>query len=535
MCNQKTDLTVTLSKVEHRGKTRLKIVFPYNAEAVERVKQLNDRTWSETMKAWHLPFNKTSIEGLQKIFQHVMFADEESKVMFASQNALYGDEVMIWKSEGYIYLKVKASDLREKSLLSNLEMSRNYHSSGYWKIKKTEANNTALAKRFGSRLRQWPSLPNEIEQYDNAQRRRNKVTVVITGKRVRVIVEKNEDIIGFIKTMPFYKWDPINKWWSFAYSEKNIQLFTTFCSEKKLDLLIDNLPVFKQVQKRRYDINSPGYRKCPEEMLEKLRNRRYSEHTIKQYCSIFEEFINYHRKVALEDLGPSEIREYIAYLVQERKVSASYQNVAVNAIKFYYEKVLGGPRRFIEIDRPRREMKLPNVLAVQEVKAMIAVTKNFKHKFIIIMLYSTGLRLNELLQLKCSDIDRINMRIFVKRGKGKKDRYVQLAYKTLASLDEYLALYNPREYLFEGSHEQYSASSVAQIVSNAAIKSGISMHVTPHMLRHSYATHLLEQGVDMRYIQELLGHENVRTTEIYTHISQRGLKNIINPFDKMDF
>jgi len=537
MCNSKLNLVVNLNMVKHREEIRLKIRFPYDAEAGERVKLLKDRRWSQTMRAWHLPFDKDSVDALSNIFQHLEFNDEESRALagLPATEQKPKDDVLIWKHEGYIYLKIKVNDLRARSFLSKLEMSRNYYSSGYWKIKETEAVTEAITKRFGSGLLQWPKLPYEIEQYETEHQMRNKVTVVVSEKRVRVIAGRNPEIIAFLKTMPFHKWDPVNKWWTFAYGENQFRAFIEFCRDKKLELLVDNVPVLKRAFKRNYDKNSPGYRSCPAEMLEKLQNMRYSQRTIEQYCSIFEEFINYHRKVALEDIGTKEIQEFIRYLVQERMVSPSTQNLAVNAIKFYYEKVLGGPRRFIEIDRPRMEKKLPEVLSLREVHDMIETTKNQKHKLIIVILYSTGMRRGELIQTKLADIDRENMRIMVRSGKGKKDRYVQLAKRTLDCLDKYLELYKPQEYLFEGEHVQYSTASIAKIVQTAGKRAGIEKHVTPHMLRHSYATHLLEQGVDTRYIKDLLGHASIKTTTIYEHVTHKGINNIENPFDKMDF
>ena len=228
------------------------------------------------------------------------------------------------------------------------------------------------------------------------------------------------------------------------------------------------------------------------------------------------------------------IKKFISYLVQDRKISSSYQNISVNAIKFYYEKILGWPHTDIKLDQPRKERHLPEVLTRNEVISMISSIINLKHKFVLILLYSTGLRRGELLDLKLGDIDRENMQIWVRGGKGKKDRYVQLGNNTLKVMDEYIKLYNPQEYLIEGRGDRYSASSVIEIINDAERKAGISKRITPHKFRHSDATHLLEDGVDIRFIQELLGHSSIKTTQIYSHVTDRNIKRIINPFDKME-
>ncbi len=176
--------------------------------------------------------------------------------------------------------------------------------------------------------------------------------------------------------------------------------------------------------------------------------------------------------------------------------------------------------------------KLPKVLSKSEVKRMIENTENIKHKCILALLYSTGLRRSELLSLRLMDIDSERMVINIKGAKGKKDRISLLSNDMLKMLREYYKKYTPKEYLFEGANgKQYSETSVSKILKNAAKRAGIRKNVTPHMLRHSFDTHLLEQGTDLRYIQELLGHKSSKTTEIYTHISIKAIENIKNPLD----
>lgn len=284
-----------------------------------------------------------------------------------------------------------------------------------------------------------------------------------------------------------------------------------------------------QYRKRPFREN---WRYCPEPFYQKLETRKYSLNTAKIYIPMFERFINYFPiTTKLMELNEQHISTYLQSLVQEGK-SNSYINQAINAIKFYYEVVLEMPNRFYSVERPYKQETLPKVLCKEKVISMITKTRNIKHQCIISTLYSAGLRRAELLNLKVTDIDSDRMMIRVEQSKGNKDRYTLLSEKLLLQLREYYKAYHPKNYLFEGANgSQYSETSVSQIVKRAAKKAGITQKVTPHMLRHSFATHLLESGVDLRYIQTLLGHNSSRTTEIYTHVALSGLSSIRNPLD----
>lgn len=280
---------------------------------------------------------------------------------------------------------------------------------------------------------------------------------------------------------------------------------------------------------------SAYFREVPESYLEKLTLKRYSYQTVKSYRNFFKEFINYYHARPIDEITEKEILAYLRYLVQERAVSTSYQNQAINAIKFYYEQVLEGNRRFYYVERPFKERTLPTVLSEQEVQAILHRIDNLKHKCLLLVLYSAGLRVGELLKLELGDVDSDRMQIHVRQAKGKKDRITLLSSKTWQYLQACLGIYVPRQYLFEGEPgKAYSLSSVRAIYQEAIRKAGIQKRVTLHTLRHSFATHLLERGTDLRYIQTLLGHNSPKTTEIYTHISTKALSQVISPLDHLD-
>ncbi len=274
-----------------------------------------------------------------------------------------------------------------------------------------------------------------------------------------------------------------------------------------------------------------GYKHCPTSYLDKLEIKRYANNTIKSYISSFERFINFFISKSMDELDELDIRTYIRYLIQSN-CSNSYVNLSINSIKFYYEIVLGMPNRFYDIERPRKEKKLPKVLSMQEVRDLIDATNNMKHRCILSLLYSAGLRRSELINLKPLDIDSERMIIKINNAKGKKDRYTLLATATLNDLRIYYKQYRPQGYLIEGRNKaQYSPTSISKIITNAAFTAGIKKNVTPHTLRHSFATHLLENGTDLRYIQILLGHSSTKTTEIYTHVATKNFISIKNPLD----
>ncbi|MGF1560053.1 MAG: site-specific tyrosine recombinase/integron integrase [Flavobacteriaceae bacterium] len=346
-------------------------------------------------------------------------------------------------------------------------------------------------------------------------------------------------IHALIKSLTNPKW---SKEYNMVYlpntKENLARIYTTFKGVAWINYnrFLTNKPVHKgnevlDVSWFRQRKMPQGYRLCPESYLQKLELKRYAINTVRTYVPLFEMFINHYKHKELHTITESDIRAFLQTLIR-RNVSNSYLNQAINAIKFYYEVVMGMPNRFYEIERPRQDFKLPKVISKEQVLAIIANTNNIKHKCIVELLYGSGLRRNELLNLKITDIDSDRMLIRVEGGKGNKDRYTLLSQTALTDLRIYYKQWKPKKYLFEGqTNEKYSGQSVLKIVKMAASKSGIRREVTPHVLRHSFATHLLESGVDLRQIQVLLGHGSSKTTEIYTHVATNTFKTIKNPLD----
>jgi integrase/recombinase XerD len=272
-----------------------------------------------------------------------------------------------------------------------------------------------------------------------------------------------------------------------------------------------------------------------ERLREFMLSRRYSANTIGTYTDALSVFLRYFHDKSVEDISEADLVTFNNRYIHDHRLSSSYQNQVVNAVKLFFAALEKKKLQPELIHRPRREKKLPNVLSKEEVKAILGSLNNVKHRLMLSVIYSCGLRCGELLRLLPDHVDEDRKLLVIKQAKGRKDRIVPLSEKIAVMIREYKIIHKPQRYLFEGQRrgEQYDERSLQQVLRHAVERAGISKPVTLHWLRHSYATHLLESGTDLRYIQEILGHSSSRTTEIYTHVSNRFIQQIISPFDTL--
>jgi site-specific recombinase XerD len=327
-----------------------------------------------------------------------------------------------------------------------------------------------------------------------------------------VYFEKNPDFIARIKQLDGARWSQTLGVWHLPDNEANRIRF-------KIPTLATNLP------------SAEGMVQI-EKFKQWLRSKRYSESTITTYSEALKSFLVFYRDKAVAAINNEDVIVYNNEHILKNKLSASYQNQVINAIKLFFQTIRDTKMLVDKIHRPKNARTLPNVLSKEETFRLIDLTTNLKHKTLLALIYSSGLRISEAINMKLTDIDSQRMLIHVKNAKGKKDRYTLLSIKVLGLLKEYYSIYKPKTYLFEGQNgEQYSSRSAQAVLQQAAKKAGIARQISLHTLRHSFATHLLESGTDLRYIQDLLGHSSPKTTMIYTHVSSTSLKNIINPFD----
>ena len=246
-------------------------------------------------------------------------------------------------------------------------------------------------------------------------------------------------------------------------------------------------------------------------------------------------FFRFYKDQAPESLNIEDIINFNTSYILKKNLSASYQNQVINAIKLFYRNRFNRAMEVDCIQRPRREKRLPNVLSKNEVKSILEAPTNLKHRAMLSLIYACGLRRSELLNLTLKDILSDRNLLFIRQSKGKKDRVVPISIKLIEILRDYYKAFKPKTWLFEGQEvgKKYSERSIQLVLNQAVEKAKIVKPVSLHWLRHSYATHLLESGTDLRYIQELLGHSSSRTTEIYTHVSTRNLQQIRSPFDDL--
>lgn len=330
---------------------------------------------------------------------------------------------------------------------------------------------------------------------------------------IAVTIPKEERWIERIKQIEGRKWQPELKVWLVPDTPENRKTFQLPQEEVLSTWHVEGMGHYTQW----------------------LRNKRYSENTVRTYKEALRCFLLFHNHVRTDQFSEAHLDDFNTNYIIARKLSSSWQNQAVNAIKLYAQVVGLGKLSPEIMYRPKREKTLPNVLSKEEVKAILEAPLNFKHKAMLCLMYSCGLRRSELLGLKPADIGADRGVIVVRQSKGKKDRIVTLSPKVLLLLRDYYKAYKPKAWLFEGQKagEKYSETSLMKVFKRAVAQAGIKKPATLHWLRHSYATHLLESGTDLRFIQELLGHSSSRTTEIYTHVSTRHIQQIKSPFDDL--
>jgi site-specific recombinase XerD len=551
------------TKITWQQELRIRVDFPYDSLKVQQIKTIPDARWSTSLKAWHIPYTIEAFNLLKRLFPQVEIETKEDNSQKEHQTevpinlprlklVLPSEKPVEKKKQDFshspIEITVSAKQLSVKMPKNDTDVQFirsfryfRWNKSGFcWIIPNYKDNLEKIKSYFGERkvnLTDHSASQLNISSVAHEQPvfGQNELFVKnVSHKQLKIYFVYDKSLALQVKKLPLCSWNSDEKCWQLPYSDKFLNELKTLALENALSFTYqDEQKQQIKPRKSRYDI--VNYRTCPSEMIEKLKELRYSKHTIASYSDLFEEFLNYYDNTEPEAITETMIIEFLRYLVNERRVSTSYQNQSINAIKFYYERVLGGIRKIYLIDRPREEMYLPEVLSEEEVKAILDATENLKHKAILTTIYSAGLRISEAINLKIKDIDSQRMQIRVEQGKGKKDRYTLLGKKTLEVLRKYFQLYKPRIYIFEGMDgQQYSKSSITQILKASVLKAGIKKRVSVHTLRHSFATHLLEGGVSLRYIQSLLGHGSSKTTEIYTHITTKGFDQIINPLDKFE-
>jgi site-specific recombinase XerD len=319
--------------------------------------------------------------------------------------------------------------------------------------------------------------------------------------------------------------------------ETNIETIPTDPIRRVLPPQYQNrsMPLKPEFQKQPKEVLKPKFHLALVKLDEVLTLKRYSWRTIKTYKNCMSGLMFFYNEIKPSQFTRQQIDQYVLHEIRVNKISESYQNTILSAIKMFYTEVVEQPEKVEGLYRPKMPNKLPQVLTKNEVEKLLKASGNMKHACILAVVYSAGLRLGEVTKLLVDDVHFEINRIFVRSAKGKKDRYTLLSKKAIKIIREYIETYKPKHWLFEGQFgDAYSDRSVQAIFTDAKIKSKINKLATLHTLRHSFATHLLESGIDLFHIQELLGHADISTTRIYIHLSSKGFDDIQSPLDSLD-
>jgi len=368
---------------------------------------------------------------------------------------------------------------------------------------------------------------------------------------IKIAFEKDEVLDKLVRNISGCRWSQTHRGW-YVVDRKNLVAELDQCFKGNANLNYRNLredPLCNPViiiknpkecpsklpeTKKLCELSDEGLQKI-KEFKQWLRSRRYSENTIGTYVDALKIFLRYYADKPISEITNQDIILFNNHYILANKLSSSFQNQVVNAIKLFFRTIENKKLDPELIHRPKRAKLLPNVLSKEEIKLILQALSNLKHRAMLSLIYSCGLRRSELLNMRLKDIDSNRHLLIIRQSKGRKDRIAPLSEKTLQLLRDYFAAYKPKEWLFEGQSGkgQYDESSLVSVLRQALERSKINKPVTLHWLRHSYATHLLESGTDLRYIQEILGHSRSSTTEIYTHVSTKGIQKVISPFDTL--
>ncbi|MBR9847539.1 MAG: tyrosine-type recombinase/integrase [Algicola sp.] len=347
------------------------------------------------------------------------------------------------------------------------------------------------------------------------------------AKQILIHFDYDETLLDLVRTLPERRWSKSLKHWYVPYSEHALKCIkSTFKNYS-----IDSRALYKGYNLDHSKLPKK-YKTLMKFYIKYLNGKRYSKSTIDSYSFLVTDFLMYSKSKELHELTLRQVELYVEDVFLKRKYSVSTQRQLVSGLKLFKSFCPEVGYDVLELERPKKDRTLPTVLSKEEIINLIRLTKNLKHRAIIALIYSCGLRISELINLELKHIDINRRQLLIKNAKGRKDRYVIIAESFLPLLHNYLTTYEPNYYFVEGQKgSRYSSESVRKFLKSSCKRAGIRKRVTPHTLRHSYATHLLENGIDLRYIQSLLGHAKPETTMIYTHVAKKDLLAIKSPLD----
>ncbi|MFK7936252.1 MAG: tyrosine-type recombinase/integrase [Saprospiraceae bacterium] len=487
---------ITIEKITHRGEMRIKVNAPHEAGFKEKIKLIADRKWSQTLNCWHVPYSNDAYAALQQLFENIEVVGGQSESIHVSDTSETSDTLVTITQPAY----------------------GTFERDGEWQ--KMVVGQQIICDSMQS---DWFIL---------------------------YIPFDKKGWINVVRNIQGRRWNVEGKYWQLPYVKESFRALKRHIGMQHLVFnfkINANIPdeyiaptkpqsqSKKQYKKSFYEQLNEAQREAITLLVEKLTLARMSIATIKTYKHHLAGVLFYYKDFDPRDITVPNVQQYLLYQIRFKKIAESTQNQIISAVKAYWEKVLNRDKQFIQIPRPKKPRKLPNVLSTEEVVLLINATENLKHKLILLLIYSAGMRLGEVVNLLVRDININRRAIHIKAAKGKRDRYVTLAETVIPYLQSYKKQYQPNRWLFEGQYGgKYSKRSVQSIFKKALKKARVDPYATVHTLRHSYATHCIEDGHNLKSVQEALGHQSLKTTEVYLHISSQALKKLKSPIDKLN-
>ncbi len=498
---------IALRRIFHHEKWRYGLFFSYDPGLTSLVRRVTGSRYSNTFKCWYVDENEDNLRQVIKEFREsadIDISEISSTQRVKAVNQTEPEKEANPVSDGKVEQAARINDEVSTSSADHPEKPVSWKGYGPVEFTIDEEDDKLIIKFTGRYDQQWIS---EIRSYGRVW------------------------------------FDPYRLEWVLDWSRLTVDSLSDYFMVHGVDVIVKRNEVSGRVretrEKRGLEIRQRTLSGAAINGMGNVRRdmeaKRYSSSTIEAYISLLGLFFKYFHPRLPSEITEDDISDFFHDHILYNKYSASYQNQIISAIKIYYRLNYSGTVDTSELGRPRRRRTLPKVFSKAEVKSILSSTRNIKHRLILWIIYSCGLRRSEVINIKISDFDRERGILNIREAKGKFDRIVPVSPKVWDKVDEYLESYHPSYWLFEGqTGGKYSSESVYRVFKLALKAAGIKKEVGVHSLRHSYATHLHESGLDIRYIQELLGHRNSRTTEIYTHVSRRNLVSVRSPIEDID-
>jgi site-specific recombinase XerD len=500
---------ITIKRLFHHNEWRYGIYFDFDRNLSGIAKSITGSIWSQTNKCWHVPAEESVLKKILKAYRDVADIDISSIAL--------------------------PSAIKKSNETTHDELPEDFPDNSCSQVfvpppSSGEVGKVAVIARKADGSGRYDPVSFSINEPD--------------GRLIiRFLGRYDQEWVSELRSYRQVKYDNIRREWSLRWSQLTVDSLSDYFASKGINVIVKKPEPSKIIREIREDTGSGVRGRVLREEAEKgiedvrryLSERRYSVHTLNSYISHLEFFFKYFDQKDPGEISDKDIEGFMHDFIIANNYSASYQNQVISAVKIFYGHRGGRDINSSVFERPRRSRSLPKVFSKEEIMQIFNATKNGKHKLILWMVYSCGLRRSEVINIRLPDLDTARGTLHIREGKGNVDRMVPISPKIWEKIRSYIKSYKPSEYLFEGqSGGKYSVESVYNVFKKSLRNSGIKKDVGIHSLRHSYATHLHEGGLDIRFIQELLGHKSTRTTEIYTHVSRRDLLSIRSPIDDME-